>query len=238
MLYDRRAHEPVLEAPWHEGAIEDAIRAIAREAESARHGTQWWATHPLDAESGDPEVFHGVYLGAAGVVWALDRLARAGLHEPRGDYARLAEDVLESYLRRPEFGEQPSVWLGIGGIALVAWLLAPSAALADRLEVLLTTEVQPDTLELLWGSPGLLFVADAMLERTGEPRWAAAWRALAERLLAAQGENGLWTQDLYGRVGEILGAGHGTAGIVAALARRLEPERFAGPITPPQEFVS
>ena len=45
---------------------------------------------------------------------------------------------------------------------------------------------------------------------------------------------GLWTQDLYGSVGEILGAGHGTAGIAAGLARRpelLPPERFAAAVT-------
>jgi hypothetical protein len=220
VLFDPRAHEPVLEAPWDRGAIEDAIRAIAREADGALRDRAWWPIHPLDAEPGDPEVFHGVYLGAAGVVWALDRLARAGLHEPGHDYSRLATDVLDGYERRPEFGLQPSLWLGLSGIALVAWLLAPSAELADRLEALVTAELQPDTLELLWGSPGLLFVADALLERTGEPRWSAAWSALAERLLEAQGENGLWTQDLYGKVEEIIGAGHGTAGIVAGLSRR------------------
>lgn len=55
----------------------------------------------FDAEDDDPDVFHGVYLGAAGVLWALHRLAQAGLHEPRHDYARLAEGVLDSYLGRP-----------------------------------------------------------------------------------------------------------------------------------------
>ena len=234
MLFDPRAHEPVLEVPWDERAIADAIRATAHEADGALRGRDWWATHPLDHESGDPEVFHGIYMGAAGVVWALDRLARADQHEPGHDYAQLASDVLESYLLRPEFGEQPSLWMGLGGIALVAWLLAPSPELADRLEALVTAEVQPDTLELLWGSPGLLFIADALIERTGEPRWAVAWRELAERLLASQGEHGFWTQDLYGKVEELLGPAHGTAGIVAALARHpelLPPERFAATVT-------
>ena len=234
MLFDQRAHEPVLEVPWDEGAIADAIRAIARETDGALRDGDWWPTHPLDAEPDDPEVFHGIYMGAAGVVWALDRLARADVHEPGHDYAQLASDVLQSYLLRPEFGEQPSLWMGLGGIALVAWLLAPSPELADRLEALVTAEVQPDTLELMWGSPGLLFIADALIERTGEPRWAVAWQELAERLLASQGEHGFWTQDLYGKVEELLGPAHGTAGIVAGLALRpelLPPERFATSIT-------
>ena len=233
MLYDPHAHEPALEAPWDRAAIEAGIRAIARDADAAlRDGA--WPIHPLDAESDDPKRFHGVYFGAAGMLWGLDRLARAGLHEPAHDYARLAQEVLEGYESDPEFGLQPSFWLGLSGIALVAWLLAPSGALADRLAEVVTAEVEPDTLELLWGSPGLLFVADALLERTGEPRWSAAWSGCAERLLGAQGEHGLWTQDLYGSVGEILGAGHGTAGIAAGLARRpelLPPERFAAAVT-------
>jgi len=40
-------------------------------------------------------------------------------------------------------------------------------ALADRLSELVVVDPDGDTLELLWGSPGLLLIADAMLERTG-----------------------------------------------------------------------
>jgi lantibiotic modifying enzyme len=115
------------------------------------------------------------------------------------------------------------LWLGEGGIALVAWLLAPSPALADRLAELAASP-EDDTLELLWGSPGLLAVADAMLERTGEPRWAAAWSAIAEDLLGRWGERvpHFWTQRLYGSEEELIGAGHGLAGVLAMLARRPE----------------
>lgn len=234
MLFDPGAHEHAIDAAWSPASVEAEIRTIARDADAALRPGEWWAWHPLDVEPGDPDVTHGVYLGAAGVLWALDRLARAGLHEPGHDYGRLAGEVLASYLERPDFGGlSGSVWLGEGGIALVAWLLAPSASLADRLfEIVSAESSEPDTLELMWGSPGLLLVADAALERSGEPRWAAAWSALAERLMAAPGERvpGLWTQRLRGRdAEEILGAAHGSAGVVAALARRpelLPPERL------------
>jgi lantibiotic modifying enzyme len=226
MLFDPGAHEPLLEAAWSPVAVEAAIRTIAREAEDAVRGREWWPLHPLDAEDGDPDVFHGIYLGAAGVVWALHRLAQAGLHEPRRDYGPLAEDVLDSYLASPEFDGPPDtgLFLGEGGIALVAWLLSPAPALADRLARLIASEPDPDTLELLWGSPGLLLIADALLERTGEQRWASAWTAIADRLMLQRGERvpDFWTQRLYGWTGEILGSGHGMAGVVAALARRPE----------------
>ena len=233
MLFDGRAHEPLQGGAWDPPAVEAAIRAIARDADDSLRDGEWWPLHPLDAEPGDPDVFHGVYLGAAGMVWALDRLARDGLHEPGRDYARLAEDVLESYLRRPELdGPIPSLWMGESGIALVAWLLAPAPALADRLAELVAAEPEDDTLELMWGSPGLLLVAGAMLEHTGEERWASAWSAIAGRLLDQWGEDvpDLWTQRLYGNTEPILGPAHGLAGTVAALARRpdlLPPERLA-----------
>jgi lantibiotic modifying enzyme len=124
------------------------------------------------------------------------------------------------------------MWMGESGIALVAWLLAPTDALADRLAELVVVDPDRDTLELMWGSAGLLLVADALLERTGDARWATAWRTIAEHLLDRWGteEPRLWTPPLYGQVVVYLGPAHGFAGIVAALARRpelLAPERLA-----------
>jgi hypothetical protein len=225
MLFDPRAHEPLCDVAWSPAEAQAEIRAIARDAEDAWRDGEWWPIHPLDAQDDDPEVFHGIYLGAAGVLWALHRLAQAGLHEPRLDHARLAEGVLDSYLDRPECdGPRPSLWMGEGGIALVAWLLSPTAALADRLAELVVVDPDSDTLELLWGSPGLLLIADAMLERTGEDRWRLAWSAIADDLFGRWGARvpDYWTQRLYGSTREILGAGHGLAGVIAALARRPE----------------
>ena len=211
VLFDPGSHEPLLDVAWRPAEAEAAVRAIAHDAEEALGGDAWWPVHPLDADGETPDVIHGIYFGAAGVVWALQRLAEAGLHEPRRDHARLAGDVLDGYLRRPDFGgPAPSLWLGEGGIALVAWLLSPAPTLADRLEALLIgADPDDDTLELLWGSPGLLLIADVMLERTGEDRWAVAWSAIAERLMARWGARvpGFWTQHLYGSTEEIIGAG-------------------------------
>jgi lantibiotic modifying enzyme len=233
VLFDPRVHEPLTDIAWAPEAVRAAVRDIARDADDALRAEDWWPWHPLDSDGDTPDAVHGIYLGAAGVVLALQRLAEAGLHQPGHDYARLAMDALESYRRRPEFGGPvPSMWMGESGIALVAWLLSPTDALADRLAELVVLDPQHDTLELMWGSPGLLLVADAMLARTGEERWARAWLAVAEHLLDrwAAGEPRLWTQDLYGQVVVYLGPAHGFAGIVAALARRpelLAPERLA-----------
>jgi lantibiotic modifying enzyme len=234
VLFDPSAHEPLADVPWDAARAEAAIREIARDADDALRERDWWPLHPLDDDGQTPHEIHGVYFGAAGVLWALEHLARAGLHEPRHDYARMATDALESYQRRPDFGvAEPGLFIGEGGIALVAWLLSPEPALADRLAELVIVDPESDTRELLWGSPGSLLIVDAMLRRTSERRWATAWTAIAEYLLQARGERvaHLWTQRLFGSTSEILGPAHGLAGIVAALARRpdlLAPEHLAG----------
>ena len=225
MLFDPDAHEPLVDAAWDPSAVERAIRQIARDTEDALRVENWWPIHPSEFEPGDPDTFHGVYMGAAGVVLALQRLAGAGLHEPRRNLALLAQEVWESYRRRPEFnGPLPSLWMGEGGIALVAWLLSPNAPTADRLAQIISTALPGDTLELMWGSPGLLQIAGVMLQRTGESRWVSAWKSIAESLLGSRGERvpGLWTQHLYGSTTEYLGPVHGSTGIIAALARHPE----------------
>lgn len=238
VLFDPRAHEPPAGAAWSAAAAREAIRSITRDAQDAFAGPRaWWPVHPLDAEAGDPAAFHGVYLGASGVLWALGDLAAADLAEPRLDLAALTGEALAAYDREPEFdGPLPSLWMGAGGIALVAWLAAPSPALAERLHALVSAPPARDTLEVMWGGPGLLAIAAALLERTGETRWATAWTTLAEDLVARLGEEtaGCWTQHLYGSRHAYLGPAHGLAGNVALLAQRpdlLAPERYAGAVT-------
>src|SRR3954453_22043309 len=75
MLFDPRAHEKLVATPWDAARAEREIRAIARDADDAlRADDRWWPVHPFDAEPGDPDTFHGIYLGAAGVLWALHQL--------------------------------------------------------------------------------------------------------------------------------------------------------------------
>jgi hypothetical protein len=66
-----------------------------------------------------------------------------------------------------------------------------------------------------------------MLARTGDQRWAWAWRALADHLMLRYGERvaGFWTQRLYGSCGERIGPAHGMAGIVAHQGRHLARPR-------------
>ncbi len=86
VLWDPNAHEP-LAAEWDEGAALAALRAIAADAEEAFD--DGWRIHPRDQEPGEPERWGGTYLGGAGIVDALRRLAERDLVELRRDYLPL-----------------------------------------------------------------------------------------------------------------------------------------------------
>jgi hypothetical protein len=83
-LYDRTRHEPLAEERWSAPRARDAIAEIGRDAESAFDRDRLWPLHPADDEPGTPAdgILRGLYVGAAGMLHALGRLAESGLHAP------------------------------------------------------------------------------------------------------------------------------------------------------------
>jgi hypothetical protein len=225
MIFDPSRHEPLGDAAWDEPRARDAIAAVCRDAEAAFDAERLWPLHPADEEPGTPAgaIVHGLYLGAAGIVHGLARLAEAGLHEPRLDLAAIAAGLPGAPPDEP--GADASLLLGASGILLVAHRLAPSAATADALAEVIAGNAGHPSNELLLGSPGTLLAARAMHARTGEERFAALARESAQTLLARQEPDGLWTQDLYGSRERLVGAGHGFAGNVLALGSFMDEAR-------------
>jgi len=219
-LYDPERHEPVADLAWSSSQARDAIGAVCRDAEAAFDPERLWPVHPGDDEPtamGDG-ILRGVYVGAAGMLHALARLAEAGLHVPRVDGAAVVVGLHEASLAAPdEDGAGASVLVGSSGILLVAHSLAPSAATADALADAIAANVEHPSNELLLGASGTMLAARAMHTRTGEERFARLWRASARSVLARQEADGLWTQDLYGDRQRLVGAGHGAAGNLRAL---------------------
>ncbi len=97
MLFDPASHEPLTERPWDERRARAAIAAVVADAESAFDDDALWPAHPLDEEGGPLPRVTSLYLGAAGVVWALHRLAAAGGVELRRDWAPVAVELVERY---------------------------------------------------------------------------------------------------------------------------------------------
>jgi hypothetical protein len=210
-LWRAGEHEPLAAAEWDETRVEAAIAAIVADAEAAFGGERWpW--HPLD---GEDDGASSIYLGGAGIIWALYELGSTGWED---EAVAFVERRRTEPLWHGQTLEQ-SYSFGELGVALVAFRLTGDAGLADRIHELVVADHASETNEIMAGTPGSLFVAEAMLAWTGEPRWDEAWRSVAERVLAARDGDGLWTQNFGGQT-RSLGPAHGYAGNMRALANR------------------
>jgi lantibiotic modifying enzyme len=229
VLYEPAQFEPLTDEPWDPARIEDAIATIVADAEAAFDPEALWPAHEWDEwHEGQPS--KTLYVGAAGVIWALDALRRRGHAETSLDLAGAALRALELERTEPDATEdehyRPAALLhGETGPLLVALRLASDPALADDLHALVRANVDNPTEDVAWGSPGTLLVALEIGEWTGEPRWEEAARETATALCARRGEDGLWRQDDDYRG---LGTLHGAAGNTLALLRVEPDETLAG----------
>ncbi len=225
MLFEPARHEPLLDIDWDATRARAAIAAIVDDMEATLGSDITWPCHPLD-EGKDPEPPHkSIYLGASGALWALWYLERAGAVSLRIKPPDLIDRVHESYLAQPDTGEVvPSYFLGEVGILLIQWRLTGSREAAERMYEAIARNIPNPTNEALWAAPGTMIGALHMLGWTGEERWRELYLENVEQLWRTwlPSENvhcHLWTQDLYGRIVQLLGAGHGFAGNAYALLR-------------------
>ncbi len=198
-LYDPSEHEPMTATGWSE--------------ERAREAIGWIVDEAVDAHTDDGHWGAGLsfWTGAAGMLWALDRLGaelgEAGLSSGPDDSLRGA-----------------GLMQGASGVLLVSRRLAPSAETDDRLAALVAGNARNPSHELFDGAPGTMLAALHVYEATGEERWAALYRDSAAALLEQlrpDPELGcrIWIQHRRGRLIRSIGAGHGFASNVRALLR-------------------
>ena len=181
MLFDPASHEALVDTPWSESRARAAIAAIVADAESAFDEQSLWPAHPLDDEVTSVEALT-LYIGASGVVWALDELERRGAAKLRRSWAPTAVALHGRYVAESLGDPTPSLFGGESGILLVAHRLAPAPWQEDRLLACIRANVANPFWELMWGSPGTMVAAQVMHERTSAERWAEAWRESADRL--------------------------------------------------------
>jgi hypothetical protein len=208
VLFTPEAHEALTEGPWNAEEVRTAIASIVADAESAFD--DGWTMHPEDVEKGDDPAtrFRTVYLGGAGVVDALRRLAGRGFVELRRDYVPYLERSLDALPDFPDEDPERSLWMGETGIRLVLQRLAPSQANLERLSELIAANERDERCELMWGSPGTILAGRELgLDVTASIGW----------LRGRRDTDGLWTQQLAGRSSRYLGPAHGFAGCVLAL---------------------
>jgi hypothetical protein len=132
MLFSPEAHEVLTDEAWSAEMVRRAIASIVADADAR---------------------FRTVYLGGAGVVDALDRLARRGFVELRRDYVPYLERSLEAQPDFPDEDPQRSLWMGETGIRLVLQRLAPTRANLERLSELIAANERDERCDLMWGVP-------------------------------------------------------------------------------------
>jgi hypothetical protein len=177
---------------------------IVAEAEAALDAEKWPA-HPADDPVVPNETFT-LYLGAAGIIWALRRLGSSL------DLDALAADALRGYRETPNADEPASLLVGESG------LLALTRSDDERLAELVAANERNPTWEVLWGSPGTILAAKAA---------GLDWRRSAKILADEIDADGLWTQRLLGGDPKrLLGVAHGFAGNVHALRGHLADDEL------------
>ena len=225
MLYDPAAFEPLTDEPWDEARARDGIAAIAADADDAFDPHALWPAHEWDGWHAALPM-KNLYVGAAGVVWALDDLRRRGLAETALDLSAIALDALERWRAEPDYmadealPEPPESGLltGEAGILLVACRLGQ--ALEDDLRGRIRANLANEAEDLMWGTPGTLIAATAM-------GWDDLARESADALASRRDADGLWTQQLWGTGFRGIGTVHGLAGNVRALLGVDDPRNQA-----------
>lgn len=224
MLYEPAEFEPLSDEPWDASRVRSAIAAVVEDADATFDPESLWPAHEWDEyRQGRP--LKALYSGAAGVVWALDRLRRGGHAESSLDLEAAALRALELERAEPdatvdEHYRPGSLMDGETGPLLVAFRLSSDAGLADDLHALVRGNLDNPTDDVSWGAPGTLLAALTVHESTGEARWLEAARESAAALRERRGDDGLWRQDDDYRG---LGTLHGAAGNTLALLR-VEPD--------------
>lgn len=235
MLFERERHETRVDRPWDEALVRAGIADLVAEIERARLPGDQWPVHPGDVDGPTPDNgFKSLYLGSAGLLWALWYLQREGAITLRADPCQAINGVAAAYRAAPDTGSVvPSYFLGEVGIELMRWRMTGSADAADRLYTAVEANIPNPTNEALWAAPGTMVAAWHLWAATADARWRTLYLANGEQLWRTWQDDAeagcmLWTQDLYGSKCQLLGAGHGFAGNVYPLlkgAALLDPAR-------------
>ena len=223
-MIDRARHVHLRPITWDAAEVASAIEEIAADAIAHFDPRRFWPKHAQDDEVPD-DGNASLYIGATGVVWALDYLARVGATTARYDFRPILPQLLAAV--RDQFpsyhcGSHGSLHFGDMGAALVAMRLDPAPAHADVVCDRAEANAGQPILELMWGLPGSMLACVAMSEITGEARWQSLYATQAARLLADLTETPkgpLWTHGLAGRDAQWLGPVHGYAGNMVPLMR-------------------
>jgi Lanthionine synthetase C-like protein len=183
---------------WDEARVSETVASIVADAEAALDGYVWPA-HPRDDEVSAADQL-ALYLGTAGMIWALRRLGSSL------DLDALAASALEHYPENVDAEERLSLFAGEPGLLLL------TRTNDEGLRALVRANERSPAWEILYGSPGTILAAraagladeaqrsvDILLEEWERHAW------------------GLWNHVIMGHEFQSIGPAHGFVGNVHVL---------------------
>src|SRR5215470_19686602 len=157
-------HVPLRPVLWDQGAVARAIDEIVADTLDHFDGDQFWPAHPLD--DGVKDGHSSIYVGAAGVIWALDHLQRAGAIKIDFDFRtylpRLLAKTQAEMATYEDYAVNGSLLFGDMGTALLVMRLAPSSTIAELVHTRANANTQLAIRELMWGMPGSMLACLSM----------------------------------------------------------------------------
>src|SRR5438105_10454738 len=132
-MIDPSRHVPLRSAPWRAFEASAALEEIVADAAAHFDAARFWPAHPR--EDGRPDGMANLYFGAAGMMWGLDYLARAGATRTRLEFRPALTQLLEASAAEfaaYKYSAHGAFLLGDLGAALVAMRIGPSGDAADR----------------------------------------------------------------------------------------------------------
>jgi hypothetical protein len=145
---------PLAPLNWDAAEAQRAIDDIVEDASASSDEMRFWPAHPQDdgVQDGDTSL----YIGAAGVIWALDHLTRTGATRHQCTLASSLDRLVQVALRQREalggYGRHGSLHFGDLPALLVAMRLRPDVATADKIHARASDNNVLPVRELMWGS--------------------------------------------------------------------------------------
>lgn len=230
MLYNSERHQSLIEIPWSEETVITTIKDIIDTAYLKRDkSTGLWPIHPKDEFEGSPEFLTDFYMGATGVVWALNNLTNFYKINPEITCSVLIEIILKEHLNlsgKEPYEDRGSFFVGEAGIRLVKQIISPCLTNEEQLKQLIESKFNSSENELLYGLPGCLLMVNFLYERFQNPEYLTLQNKVMEKLLATREideRSGalIWVQNFQEVKIKYLGAAHGTIGNYSILLKIL-----------------
>src|SRR5262249_21699687 len=133
-VFESERHAPLVDRAWNANEVRAELHRIVDDLYAGFTQDGLWPAHPSDRPPGTPPMYM-LYLGAAGVIWTLDYLARVGATERKRAFdTTLAEIGPRNRQVITSFGHgSSSLLMGDCGVLITAWRSTNAVELAAEL---------------------------------------------------------------------------------------------------------